>query len=103
MQDERTWEHNEIRIRQMWSRADWGDENNELRKMFKKQLRGLNQVYLYDAIDDHKMSSASWTPEISQIIKAYGKIEEARRFRPSGPTPASAKWWVDFERPAKHT
>lgn len=103
MQDERSWGHNEVKIRQLWPKADFGDQNNELRKVFRKSLAFLNQVYLHDAIDQHKMTSQSWTPELSQILKAYGKIENQRNVRPSGPTRQIEKWWVDYERPSKHT
>jgi hypothetical protein len=50
--EERTWEHNEKRIRQMWPNAQWGDEGNELRAIFKKHLSGLMQNHLYAAIDE---------------------------------------------------
>ena len=101
--EERTWEHNEERIIEIWPSAQWGDERNELRKLFKRTLHRLNQVYLYDAIDAVKLKYGSHHPELSWLVKAYDSIFEARRIRVSGPAQSSDKWWVDFEAPPRHS
>ena len=100
---ERTWEHNELRIRQIWPNAQWGDERNELRQLFKRSLRNLNQAYLFDAIDAVKLKFSSHQPELVWFLKAYDSIAEARNFKPSGATSTPDKWWVDFEAPPKHS
>jgi hypothetical protein len=96
------WNLNEIRIRQLWATADWGNETNELRKIFKSTLSRLNQVYLYDAITTTKEKYSSEMPQLAWIMKEYSAIEEARRIRTSGVTPPTNKYWVDFERPTSH-
>ena len=96
------WNLNEIRIRQLWATADWGNETNELRKIFKSTLSRLNQVYLYDAITTTKQKYSSEMPQLAWIMKEYSAIEEARRIRTSGVTPPTNKYWVDFERPTSH-
>lgn len=100
---ERTWEHNEIRIRQMWPNAQWGDTGNELRAIFKKHLSGLMQNHLYAAIDEVKVNFSSHQPELKWFISAYDRIVDSHRKFESGATRAADKWWVDYERPSKHT
>jgi len=101
--EERSWEHNEKRIRQMWPNAQWGDEGNELRAIFKKHLSGLMQNHLYAAIDEVKVSFSSHQPELKWFLQAYNRIVESNRKFESGATRATDKWWVDFERPSRHT
>ena len=101
--EERTWQHNEKRIRQMWPNAQWGDEGNELRAIFKKHLSGLMQNHLYAAIDEVKVNFSSHQPELKWFISAYDRIVDSHRKFESGATRSADKWWVDFERPSKHT
>ncbi len=101
--EERTWQHNEKRIRQMWPNAQWGDDGNELRAIFKKHLSGLMQNHLYAAIDEVKINFSSHQPELKWFIQAYDRIVDSTRKTESGPSRSADKWWVDFERPSKHT
>ena len=103
MQDNHSWELNEKVIRELWPKTDWGDENNQLRILFKNKLSLLNQVWLYESIQETKSTSPSWHPEINIIMKVYSRIESIKLTRHFGPTKTTDKWWVDYERPSRHT
>ena len=91
MQDNHSWELNEKVIRVLWPKTDWGDENNQLRILFKKKLSLLNQVWLYDSIQETKSTSPSWHPEINIIMKVYSRIESIKLTRDFGPTKTTDK------------
>ena len=92
----------------MWKTADWGSEGSEIRQLFKKQLAGLNQVYLYDAIDNVKCKYSWHQPELQWFLKEYELIENKRLSsnpRPQKPEESRYgvidKWFVDWEQPSK--
>lgn len=94
--DECTWAENETRIRQLWSEAQWGDENNALRDLFRRTLSTYVQPWLRDALEQVKQNYSSKKPELRWIAAAYEKIYEARRLRVSGASVGVEKWWVDW-------
>ena len=94
--DECTWAENETRIRQLWSEAQWGDENNALRDLFRRTLSTYVQPWLRDALEQVKQNYSSRQPELRWIAAAYEKIYEARRLRVSGASVGVEKWWVDW-------
>ena len=63
----------------------------------------LFRSHLYAAIDEVKVNFSSHQPELKWFISAYDRIVDSNRKFESGPTRATDKWWVDFERPSKHT
>ncbi len=101
--EERTWTENQKRIKEMWPTAMWGESDNALREIFKRHLSGLMQNHLYAAIDEVKVNFSSHQPELKWFISAYDKIVERSRKTESGPSRSADKWWVDFERPSRHT
>ena len=103
MQDDHSFERNEQVIIQLWPKNDWANDNTEMRKLFKKKFSLLNQMWLYEALQEAKATSPSWHPEINHIMKIYTRIESAKLTRNFGPVEAANKWWVDYERPSKHT
>ena len=101
--EERTWAENHLRIKQMWATAEWGGADNALRDIFHRQLSGLMQNHLYAAIDEVKVNYSSHQPELKWFIQAYDRIVDRSRKTESGPSRSADKWWVDFERPSRHT
>lgn len=94
-----SWDDNRKRIREYWPSAQFGAENepNELRDLWYRTLRNLNQFFLSVALQDVKLNFASHQPELKWVHAAYDRIVESRRNKPSGATPPADRHFVDFE------
>lgn len=73
----RTWEENKTAINQLWPMAQFTDEE---RKLWGDDLRGLDQVVLYDAIRNVKRNSESLYPQIKWIRDEYRRLDSTRKW-----------------------
>ncbi len=97
------WQDNEKKIRQLWPNAQWGDESNELRRIFKRKLSSLDQSILSRAIESVKTNFASHQPELKWFLSAYETIKQSERVVPTGATPCGDRYWVDYPKASRFT
>jgi len=102
MQYEHNWETNLERMRQYWPKAKYEEYSREL--LYRK-LSGLNQYYLFEAIEATKCKYYQRTPELHRFLLEYKTIADARAMASEkmGPTRGAEKWFCDWEKPNAFT
>lgn len=75
---EPTWEENKERINGLWPSARWTPEEKEL---WHKELNGLNQTWLRQALDTVAKNYSAKKPTLKWVVAAFKDIRVANTVR----------------------
>ena len=71
------WHENIKKINGLWPDANWTPEESAF---YRKQLEQLDQDWLYEAIEEVRVTYSSKKPELKWFMDVYNRVKDDRTF-----------------------